>query len=415
MAFGVSKTESYRAYKCLLQSALDTIKILSPEFDPKPTFAMADFAPSIHKALKDFMPEGTFLHCRFHFWQLVNTKLRSLKLFPKSIRNCSNIPAKFKTYFNFKSISKRAKKYDVRRVIRYDICILSKLPTLQLFNIYWKIITPFWKYYVKDFYQLFKTEYIDNVSKNGWRNCVSLQNPKTNNQIEGYNKALKEVVKNKQMTAFNDYLNLLIKELESKSVEASKIPKFSNSPSVPPEFFQLANVLAKNFDDLFLELRGYYYVKDISINVSLHSKDRKKLCTTLKSKLSKILSGAETEIFTSRFSKPQVREVEFYLQRNISLKQVFISIAKIRQIEVKERVEGVSALSLVKCTCPDFSLSYYCVHSLATLIQKNYLQVEEIPSNEIRGRRMIDEFALEEDEVSCDDEAENNNDENLLD
>jgi len=392
-----------------------SVKLLSPEFDPKPIFAMADFAPSIHKALKDFMPEGTFLHCRFHFWQVINTKLRSLKLFPKNTRNCSNVPAKFKTYFNFKSISKRAKKYDVRRVIRYDICILSKLPNTQLFNAYWKVITPFWKHYVKDFHQFFKAGYIDSASKNGWRNCVSFQNPKTNNQIEGYNKALKEVVINKQMTTFNDYLDLLIKELESKSVEASKIPKFPKSPSPPPEFFQLANVLAKSFDDLFLELRGYYYVKDISINVSLHSKDKKKLRTSLKSKLSKILAGTEAEVFTSRFSKPQARDVESYLQRNLSLKQVFISVAKIRQIEVKDRVEGEPVLSLVVCTCPDFSLSYFCVHSLAVLIKKGYLQVEEIPSNEVRGRRIRDEFALEGSEVPSDAEQENNNDDNVFD
>jgi len=362
------------------------VKLIEPDFDIQPQYAMADFALGIHKALKDCMPNGVFLHCRFHFWQLMNSKMRSTTFFPKSIRNCPNVSAKFKAYFNFKSKSNKAKKYDVRRVIRYDICILSKLPTLSLFNLYWKIITPFWKQFSKKFFELFKEDYIDNAAKNGWRNCISNKNPKTNNQIEGYNRALKQIVINKQLTNFNDYMDLIVGELESKSHESSRLPKFFKSPYVPKEFMEIAMILAKKFDDLFLSFQGDYYTKDSSINATFQAKNRGKPCTFFKGRLSKLRSGLEVEVLNSRFVKPSQKDVELYLNGNITLKQAFIQIAKIRRIEVKNPIDVESVISSVICSCPDHSLSYYCIHSLAVLFKRNLLHLENIPANEKRGR-----------------------------
>jgi len=83
---------------------------------------------------------------------------------------------------------------------------------------------------------------------------------------------LKQVVIDKQLTTFNHYLELIIEELESKSHESSKLPKFSKSPYVPREFMEIANILSKVFDEKFFEFQGKYFIQDSSINVTFFSK-----------------------------------------------------------------------------------------------------------------------------------------------
>jgi len=58
------------------------------------------------------------------------SKLRSYKYFPKNkriITNPSLIPTKFKEYFNLRKFG-RAEEYDSRRMLKYHIAIMSKLP-----------------------------------------------------------------------------------------------------------------------------------------------------------------------------------------------------------------------------------------------------------------------------------------------
>ena len=77
---------------------------------------------------------------------------------------------------------------------------------------------------------MFKKDYIQNCAKNGWANFRSGTVPKTNNNMEGYNRAIKQTVTNYQSKSFSDFFQLMKDELISKSEEASKIMRFPKIP-----------------------------------------------------------------------------------------------------------------------------------------------------------------------------------------
>ena len=130
VAFGISRTESSDSYNCLLSSVFDTLTLMEPSLDLKPDFIMSDFSHAINKSLSFNFKSTTFLKCRFHFWQIIMSKFRSYKYFPKNkriITNPSLIPTRFKEYFNLRKFG-RAEEYDSRRMLKYHIAIMSKLP-----------------------------------------------------------------------------------------------------------------------------------------------------------------------------------------------------------------------------------------------------------------------------------------------
>jgi len=267
-------TESNQTYSCLVESTLEAIKALDSNVNLTPKYVMADFSSAIHKALSNSVPQSTLLHCRFHFWNLINTKLKTKKWFEVCDLSSSTIPSKFLDYFNLKLHSRKSKKYDPRRIIRYDIAILCKLPSEAFFNRYFKIITPFWMKYAKKFFKMFKEDYIQNYAKNGWANFRSGTVPKTNNNMEGYNRAIKQTVTNRQSRSFSDFFQLMKDELISKSEEASKIMRFPKIPYYNEDFICLVNLLSKNFDRLFVEFDGSYFIIDPSIACTFHQKKR---------------------------------------------------------------------------------------------------------------------------------------------
>ena len=122
-------TESNQTYSCLVESTLEAIKALDSNVNLTPKYVMADFSSAIHKALSNSVPQSTLLRCRFHFWNLINTKLKTKKWFEVCDLISSTIPSKFPDYFNLKLRSRKSKKYDPRRIIRHDIAILFKLPS----------------------------------------------------------------------------------------------------------------------------------------------------------------------------------------------------------------------------------------------------------------------------------------------
>jgi len=349
---------------------------------------MADFSPAINKAIRNIVPGCTVLNCRFHFWQLIVGKMRSKTFFPKKVLAPQDIPARFKSYFNLQSVRNRAKKFDISKVIRYDICILSKLPTKKLFDNYIRIITPFWKMFAAKFLSFFKENYVNDEAKNGWMDFKSVNQPKTNNHIEGYNKALKSIVVSRGLTSFNEYFDLLVQELENKSIEASRLAKFPTSSSFRNEFYLLAKVLANNFNTVFTEYENNYYISDPSANASFETKKRQ-LKTFFKTKLSKFISGEETHLLLSRVSVPSLNEITEYEKGDFKIKALFINAIKIRKVCLILPMNLSNPLSCISCTCPDFRQSSYCLHSLAVLIKHNYLNSEPFLANNRRGRSRI--------------------------
>jgi len=59
------------------------------------------------------------------------------------------------------------------------------------------------------------------------------------------------------------------------------------------------------------------------------------------------------EVITSKFVKPL--QVEIYLKGNFALKQVFIHIAEIRKVELKDPNDTQNIVSSVVCSCPEHS------------------------------------------------------------
>ena len=349
---------------------------------------MADFSPAISKSLTENFNEATHLHCRFHFWNILNSKFKSKVLFPHSILEPSKILARFKDYFSLKVSSKRVKKYDLRRIIKYDIAILSKLPSKTLFDQFFQIITPFWKKYCPSFFTLFKKEYIEDRTKAGWANYISSLHPKTNNNLEGYNKNIKSHVTEREIKEFGDYFNLLVEELQTKSAESANIVRLAQCPSFNKDFYSLGKILGENFERIFCKANGNIYIKDPSVNCTFHARKKSELCTFLKKKLSKITSEEEEKnYFLSKFSKPSERDVQSYEECKTSIKYSFIQMAKIRKIEIDDPINNEYPLKSIRCTCPDFFNSLFCLHILGVLFHRKHISDASFVSNKKRGRK----------------------------
>ena len=150
---------------------------------------MADFCPAISSSIDQVCPGSTQLKCNFHFAQLLKPKFKNKDLFPKNILETSSIPSIYKDYFAVGTFlnSKRTNLYSPARIVKYDISILTKIPTKSLFETYFDIITPFWQKYCPAFLNLFKKEYLEGCKKSGWQYYLSYCLPKTNNNVESYN------------------------------------------------------------------------------------------------------------------------------------------------------------------------------------------------------------------------------------
>jgi len=360
---------------------------------------MADFSQAIHKALLNSLPQSKYLHCRFHFWNLINSKLKSNKLFPIRDLNPSNIPPRFLDYFNLKRQSKKDKHYDPRRIVRYDISILCKLPTETLFKKYFAIVSPFWMKYCNEFYKTFKSEYINSRAKNGWANYLSETMPKTNNNIEAYNRALKQTVTNSQSHSFSVYFQLLIDEIKSKSQEEAEHSRFPKMPYYSFDFFSLANLFAKNFDLLFVEYNGSYFIKDPSVNCSFQHSRKGEINSLLKRSLTKILNEEGSKNFLSKFSQPTLNEILDYVHCKPMIKYAFIQMAKIRRIDLLNPISEETPLLCIICSCPDFKDASFCLHTLAVLIKKGHLSQVSFEAQKRRGRKPQVPSAWTKDEV----------------
>ena len=142
---------------------------------------------------------------------------------------------------------------------------LFSLPNQKMFLQYIKIIKPFWKKYVPNFWTYFFDNYLD-ITKlqcySGWQNCMREVGPTTNNSLEAFNKVIKDVMSEHRKLPFGEYATRLFEELKRRSEESALVLQFPKKTIVPNQVLILSKTLSDNFDDYFEVFEGDYFIKD---------------------------------------------------------------------------------------------------------------------------------------------------------
>ena len=290
--------EDIESYDSALRSIINILETLYPNQETLPQYIMSDFCPAISSSIDQVCPQTVQLKCNFHFGQLLNPKLTNKEYFPERVILApSTIPSIYRDYFNAQVFlnSKRTNFYSPARIIKYDIAILTKLPTKILFEAFFNIITPFWQKYCPKFHKVFKEEYLEGMKKSGWQYYLSNCLPKTNNNVETYNRTIKDFVTKRKAESFSSYFELMKKEVIDKSQITETLPC---CPNVFNNIYKLGAVLAKNFYQLYFKFNDCYFIKDKFPNYSFLNKNKKGLKTHLKNVITKIGIEAQT---TSNF------------------------------------------------------------------------------------------------------------------
>jgi len=81
------------------------------------------------------------LKCNYHFSTIVKQRVTK-SYFQKPLLKPSEIPSEFSSYFNIPLYlnKKKTNYYSPIRVVKYDILILIKLPTSEIFHKYLEIM-----------------------------------------------------------------------------------------------------------------------------------------------------------------------------------------------------------------------------------------------------------------------------------
>jgi len=397
VALCIASGEDTESYQCSLQSILNTLETLHPNQDIQPKFFMADFSPAISAAIDRVCPQSTQLKCNFHFLQLLNPKYKIKELFSNKYLSPSTIPLIYKDYFNVHSYlnKKKTNMFSPSRIVKYDISILTKIPTKSLFNCYFDIITPFWQKYCPRFLTMFKEEYLEGCKKAGWQYYLSLCLPKTNNNVESYNRTIKDFVTKRKTSDFTTYYELMKKEVVDKSKITENLPC---CPNVLPHIYKLGVTLAKNFDQVYLKYNDCYYIKDKFPNYSFLNKKKRGLKTNLKLIVAKVGQDAEaTSNFMKIFSQPKVAEISKFETPGIMDKSSFLNICKIRKISQDQIMNTEFPLLSFKCTCSDYREVSFCIHIIGILLKFNHINGDSFIKKKKRGRPPIIKEALGRD------------------
>jgi len=380
---------------------------MHPEWDPTPEFVMSDFSPAISKAIKAIFSNTTQLKCRFHFFNAVLPKLKSRTYFDSKVGKlqAKDIPIRFRTYFQLKA-KRKQNKWDPRRVFRYDICILSKLSTKELFDKYFSIVTPFWQHFSLKFFKYFKTNYIDCEENLGWTNFLSRTKPKTNNQVEGFNRAIKEFVTDRKIQKFGVYFQAIQQEIEFRS--KSSLISFPKTPFIHENFLCYASEMSLNFENFYVSFNEAYYIKDKSVGMSFLSPNKQNICNKLKIDASKVLQKDEQTIkeFLTLFRKPSIAEIRQYRNPSTLLKLSCINTAKIRRLTLKMPINETYPTLSCSCSYPDYcQVSFFCLHGLGLLMKMGFLKLTQFGKNGQRGRKPGIPHAWEADENESEEEG----------
>lgn len=357
---------------------------------------MSDFAPAISKSVRETFSFTIHLKCNYHFHGL--TELTNSKHFKNKVLKYDEIPAHFRPYFFTKAFLDKRKRneYSPLRIFKYDLSILNKLPTEALFNAFFESVKPFWKEYFPDALKLFEGHYLESKEKSGWQYYLSGTLPKTNNNLEAYNRTIKDYVTQRRIQTFSDYFDLMKEEIIRKS--ESEVIQFPKEPRILNDFYFLATVMAGKFEELFYEYDHFYYIKDPFINSSFLKKDKKSLTTKVKKLIQKMknVENAKNE-FLEFFSLPSSQEVKRYEELGTMSKGAILNLCKIRKVSVQEKV-GSDSVYEIKCSCNDFREVNYCLHSLCLAIKKGYISGKTFTKNKKRGPKPKIGGALERED-----------------
>lgn len=231
---------------------------------------------------------------------------------------------------------------------------------------------------------MFQEQYLEGKEKSGWQYYLSGSLPKTNNNLEAYNRTLKDYVTKRKAEAFPVYFDLMKEEVVSKSEQ--QIQAFPSCARVHGDFYILATVLAGNYEELYAESNGYYYIKDPTINFNSMNKDKKGLIASIKTLMTKMTNDPSAkEKFLDMFTKPTIQEIEKYEAPVVMTKGSFMNLCKIKKISKIEPVNVDLPLSSFKCTCPNFLEVFYCLHVLGVMIKYNYSDGKVFKKNKKRG------------------------------
>lgn len=348
---------------------------------------MADFNPAISSSMDQVCPQSTQLKCNFHFAQLLKQRFKAKHLFKERVLSPSTISPIYKDYFTTVHAFINRKKtnfFSPIRIVNYDISILTKLPTKYLFDSFIDIITPFWENYCPEFLTLFKEEYLEGKKKSGWQYYLSHSLPKTNNNIESYNRTIKDFVTKRKAPNFSTYFSLMKKEVIDKSQIKENLPC---CPNVLGHLYKLGISLSQKFDQVYTKWNNCYYIKDKFPNYSFLNKNKRGLKTKLKNIVAKVGKEAEaTETFINLFTQPKVEDISKFETPGIMNKSSFLNICKIRKITQDDTINNEYPLLSFKCSCPDFKEVSFCIHIIGILIKFNHINGESFIKKKKRGR-----------------------------
>ena len=275
--------------------------------------------------------------------------------------------------------------YSPIRVIRYDICILTKLPTSLLFQTFAEITRPFWGLYCPDLLKIFEEEYFESKSGAGWQYYLPKNSPKTNCGIGAPNRTLKDSVAKRKAHDFDTYYQLLKDLVLEKSAEAATNPP--KCPSVPKDFYTLAPVIADKSPNLFLGCNGEYPIKDIHANPPFLNKNKKSVTQRIKKIPPKIGPNDQfKKEFLKHFTKPLIGGVKRFGGPGIIGGIIPLDSCKARKITKRSGLGPEYPLAFYSCTCPNSPGAYYCLHVLGILIHKKFIDATESKKKGQRGR-----------------------------
>jgi len=262
---------------------------------------------------------------------------------------------------------------------------------------------PFWRKYCPKFLKIFRDEYLEGKSKAGWQYYISKKLPKTNNNIEAYNRTLKDYVTQRKYEDFSSYYEMIKQEVFEKSKIMQNLPV---CPTIPEQFYRISKTLADFYANLYLESNNCFYIKDKSVNFNFMNKNKTGLVTPIHNILKKIGSDSTaTKTFIDYFKQPTLEEAKQYEKPGILRKEESLEIFKIRRISKIAPLNEEFPILSFECTCPNFSEVRYCIHVLGVLIKLKYISAQHFIAKKKRGRRLNVSGALEHDVSSSEEDS----------
>ena len=243
---------------------------------------------------------------------------------------------------------------------------MKSLYSSALFDCYWSMIKPFWKYFANKFAIYFEEQYLN--LRDGWRNYEKNVMPSTNNSLESTNKILKTNLFDFKKLNIWELLKKLVSHIQEISYESENI-KFPTEPTINPYICKLA-VKLQQFSALtflYSEEDKCYYIKDRQFKGSLLYKG--KINETNQEIIDKLFASDEENI-CEYFDKPKLKSISALKNiLQVSIKKKFLDLLTIRRIDLGKD------LSSSNCNCPTWFFKRYCHHVLALLYDKNYLPI----------------------------------------